>query len=74
MNRSYIKEEVSFTNKSVEKHYSSGDLMEKITQVLKASGKDINSITPDDLIPLEELHTRGREATQRILCTSRYFY
>ncbi|MGE5352105.1 MAG: hypothetical protein ACM3Q2_01930 [Syntrophothermus sp.] len=74
MNRSYIKEEVSFTNKSVEQYYSSGDLMEKITQVLKASGKDINSITPNDLIPLEELNARGREATQRILCTSRYFY
>lgn len=67
MNRSYIQEEVSFTNKSVEKHYSPGDLMDKMTRVLKSTGKDINSITPDDLIPLEELHTRGREATQQLV-------
>jgi hypothetical protein len=45
MNRSYIKEEVSFTNRSVEKHYTTGDLMDKITHVLKLPGKDINSIS-----------------------------
>lgn len=67
MNRSYIKEEVSFTNKSVEKHYTTGDLMGKITQALKSSGKDINSAAPDDLIPLEELHSRGREATIQLV-------
>lgn len=67
MNRSYIQEEVSFTNKSVEKHYSPGDLLDKMIRVLKSQGKDINSIAPDDLIPLEELHTRGREATQQLI-------
>ncbi|MGE5621273.1 MAG: class I SAM-dependent methyltransferase [archaeon] len=67
MNRSFVNEDISYINKSVENHYSPGDLMGRITNALKKEGKDINSITLEDLAPVEEFHTRGREATSQLI-------
>jgi ubiquinone/menaquinone biosynthesis C-methylase UbiE len=39
----------------IDKHYGSGGIME--------NGKNVNSITIDDLAPIDEFHTRGREST-----------
>jgi ubiquinone/menaquinone biosynthesis C-methylase UbiE len=44
-------------------HYGRADLGDAILDALKAAGKDIDRLTPDDLAPIDEFHTRGRMAT-----------
>ncbi len=50
----------------VDKHYGFGGLMEKIEAGLNLAGKDAHSLTVDDLAPLDECHTRGRESTLEV--------
>ena len=50
----------------VEKHYGFGGLMEKIEAGLNLAGKNTHSLTVDDLAPLDEFHTRGRESTLEV--------
>lgn len=50
----------------VDKHYGFGGIMEKIEAGLNLAGKDAHSLTVDDLAPLDEFHTRGRESTLEI--------
>jgi ubiquinone/menaquinone biosynthesis C-methylase UbiE len=50
----------------VENYYGSGRIMEKIETGLKLAGKDINSLTIDDLAPLDGFHSRGRKATREV--------
>jgi len=52
-------------NPQVAEHYrrEAGDLGARILAALKAAGKDIDRLTPDDLAPVDEFHTRGRAAT-----------
>jgi ubiquinone/menaquinone biosynthesis C-methylase UbiE len=50
----------------VEKHYGSGGLMEKIVAGLNLAGKDVKSLTIDDLAPIDEFHTRGRKSTHEV--------
>jgi len=47
----------------IDKHYSIGRIMDSIIQGLKAKGKDINNLKPEDLTPVDEFHTRGRIST-----------
>ncbi len=47
----------------VERHYGSGGIMEKIKASLKVAGKDLDALSVDDLAPIDEFHTRGREST-----------
>jgi hypothetical protein len=47
----------------VAKHYGRPGLADVILTALKAAGKDIDHLTPDDLAPVDEFHTRGRAAT-----------
>jgi SAM-dependent methyltransferase len=51
---------------SVEAHYTSRDLGEVILAALKAAGKDIDHLTPDDLAPVDEFHGGQRPATIRL--------
>ncbi|MEX0921158.1 MAG: methyltransferase domain-containing protein [Rhodovibrionaceae bacterium] len=44
-------------------HYTRGGLAEKIFAALRAAGKDPEKLTLDDLAPIDEFHSRGREAT-----------
>jgi len=44
-------------------HYGRAGLGELILSALKAAGKDLDHLTPDDLAPVDEFHTRGRAAT-----------
>ena len=53
-------------NEQMEKFYGTGELWEKIKTGLRLAGKDINSLTVDDLIPIDEFHTRGRKATREV--------
>ena len=50
----------------VNKHYGSGGLMEKIEAGLNLAGNDAHSLRVDDLAPLDEFHTRGRESTLEV--------
>ena len=48
---------------AIVEHYGRADLGDAILDALKAAGKDIDHLTPDDLAPIDEFHTRGRTAT-----------
>jgi ubiquinone/menaquinone biosynthesis C-methylase UbiE len=50
----------------VEKYYGFGGLMEKIVAGLNLAGKDVDSLTVDDLAPIDEFHTRGRKSTLEV--------
>ena len=44
-------------------HYGRADLGAVILAALAATGKDVDRLTPDDLEPVDQLHSRGRKAT-----------
>ena len=50
-------------NDVVQTHYTRANLGEMILVALKQAGKNINSLTPEDLAPIDEFHIRGRVAT-----------
>jgi len=47
----------------IAQHYARGDLEQAILAALVASGKDLARLTADDLAPVDEFHTGGRDAT-----------
>jgi ubiquinone/menaquinone biosynthesis C-methylase UbiE len=49
--------------RSVGEHYASGDLAVAILTALHKAGNDLDSITAQDLTPVDQLHTRGKDAT-----------
>jgi ubiquinone/menaquinone biosynthesis C-methylase UbiE len=51
---------------SVERHYTRSNLENTILTALQNSGKNIDQLTVDDLAPVDEMHTLGREATANI--------
>ncbi|MBW2411849.1 MAG: methyltransferase domain-containing protein [Deltaproteobacteria bacterium] len=50
----------------IEKHYGVGGIMEKIEAGLISAGKDVKSLTVEDLGPIDEFHTRGRASTLEV--------
>jgi ubiquinone/menaquinone biosynthesis C-methylase UbiE len=54
-------------NVTIQKHYSIGSIMERITEALKKSGKDLDNLKPDDLAPVDAFHTRGKDATLELV-------
>jgi SAM-dependent methyltransferase len=50
----------------VETHYTRQDLGETILTALRAVGKDLERLTPDDLTPVDEFHGGQRPATIRL--------
>jgi ubiquinone/menaquinone biosynthesis C-methylase UbiE len=50
----------------VETHYTRQDLGGAILAALKAAGKDLDRLTPDDLAPVDEFHGGQRPATIRL--------
>jgi ubiquinone/menaquinone biosynthesis C-methylase UbiE len=50
----------------VEAHYTTPDLGAAILAALRAAGKDLDHLTPDDLAPVDEFHGGQRPATQRL--------
>ena len=50
----------------VEEHYTSADLGAAILAALRAAGKDIDHLSPDDLAPVDEFHGGQRPATVRL--------
>jgi len=54
------------TDELIDKHYGFGGIMEKIEAALDLAGKDVGSLSVDDLAPIDEFHTRGRESTVEV--------
>jgi ubiquinone/menaquinone biosynthesis C-methylase UbiE len=50
----------------VERHYTRPNLENTILTALRNAGKNIHQLTVDDLAPIDEFHTRGREATANL--------
>ncbi|MCP4462214.1 MAG: methyltransferase domain-containing protein [Planctomycetaceae bacterium] len=48
---------------SIEKHYSSDNLLERIFAGLVMAGKNPFALTVDDLASVDEFHSRGRQST-----------
>jgi SAM-dependent methyltransferase len=47
----------------VEAHYGRPGLGAALLGALRAAGKDIDALTPEDLAPIDQFHSRGRDAT-----------
>lgn len=55
------------TLKTVSQHYSRhGALTTRILEALSAAGKDTAALTVEDLMPLDQFHLRGHEATREL--------
>lgn len=50
----------------VQSHYSRGDLAERIFAILEEDGRDLAALTQADIAPFDEMHVRGREATESL--------
>lgn len=48
-------------------HYARDKLSDDILSALEADGKDLSSLTIDDLQMVDEVHTRGRETTAEVV-------
>lgn len=51
---------------AINKHYGISGILNSILEGLDSSGKDLNSLKPEDLAPIDEFHTRGKESTLEI--------
>jgi ubiquinone/menaquinone biosynthesis C-methylase UbiE len=49
--------------RTIIEHYRHGALEDALLKVLAATGKDVESLTLDDLAPADEFHIGGRQAT-----------
>ena len=49
--------------KAVEAHYSRGGILDSILRVLRDMGRDLRTLAPSDLAPVDEFHVGGRDAT-----------
>ena len=58
--------------RSVQQHYSRGGLLESILEALQAAGKDPDRLTGDDLLAVDEFHTRGRVATRELAALAEF--
>lgn len=50
----------------IDQQYGIGGIIEKVLTGLTAAGKDLDALTVDDLAPIDEFHTRGRESTLEV--------
>ncbi len=53
-------------DKAIGKHYGIRGILNSIIRGLESSGKDLHALTIDDLAPIDEFHTRGKESTIEI--------
>lgn len=54
-------------NQKVAQHYGQPELLERILDGLKDAGADLSNITVEDLAPVDEFHTAGRQSTLKAL-------
>jgi len=55
------------SDKTVEEHYQHGNLLSEIELALTESGKNISTLTLNDLAPVDEFHIGGRVASAHFL-------
>src|SRR5262245_195881 len=55
------------TQQDVSKHYTHGNLVAAIQGGIESLGKTIESVTVDDLAPVDEFHIGGRQASEDFL-------
>jgi 2-polyprenyl-3-methyl-5-hydroxy-6-metoxy-1,4-benzoquinol methylase len=55
------------TLQDVSNHYTHGNLVAAIRGGIESFGKTINSVTVDDLAPVDEFHIGGRQASEDFL-------
>lgn len=53
--------------KHIHSYYSPNNLYNKIIEGLNNLGKDLSTVTPDDLQPVDEFHIRGDTATKELI-------
>jgi len=58
---------MSNSNDPISQHYGSAGLPDRILSALKQAGKNANSLTVEDLAPLDQFHTRGLAATRELI-------
>ncbi len=51
-------------DKAVSEHYTHGDLLKSILASIAKLGKTVDSVTIEDLAPVDEFHIGGRQATE----------
>jgi MPBQ/MSBQ methyltransferase len=61
-----IQQQQSSSAAVVERHYTRSNLENTILTALRNAGKNVDQLTVDDLAPIDEFHTRGREATANL--------
>jgi len=54
-------------DKAVSEHYTHGDLLKSIQAAIAKLGKTVDSVTIEDLAPVDEFHIGGRQATEHFL-------
>ncbi len=54
-------------DKAVSDHYTHGDLLKSIQASIAKLGKTVDSVTLEDLAPVDEFHIGGRKATESFL-------
>jgi ubiquinone/menaquinone biosynthesis C-methylase UbiE len=52
---------------AINKHYGISGILNSILDALESSGKDLESLQPEDLSPVDEFHTRGKESTLELV-------
>lgn len=51
---------------SVARHYTHGSLLSALLDELERAGVEVDRLTPSDLVPFEEFHIGGRDATAHL--------
>jgi len=57
---------MSESQSGIAHHYGRDGLYEAIVAALRQAGKDLERLTPDDLAPADEFHTRGHAVTEEM--------
>jgi ubiquinone/menaquinone biosynthesis C-methylase UbiE len=55
------------TQQDISTHYTHGNLVAAIRSGVESLGKTIDSVTVDDLAPVDEFHTGGRQASEHFI-------
>ena len=58
---------MSESSSLISQHYGSAGLESRILSALKQAGKNVDSLTVEDLAPLDQFHTRGLAATRELI-------
>jgi SAM-dependent methyltransferase len=48
----------------IERHYGRGGVSDRVLAALQEAGKDLTNLSIDDLAPIDEFHSRRRQATR----------